>query len=108
MTEEQNFNHRARNQNCIKYEPAHEIMALFVLRKFILQTSMCCYPVGLDVWFLVESFIYFHTLCVWIALGRLHRCAGSPEPTLVAYVISTIISLAGSYYFCIGYRKQDD
>ena len=40
-------------------EPAHEIMALFVLRKLILQTRM-------------------------------------PEPSLVAYVISTIISYAGS------------
>ena len=29
-------------------------------------------------------------------LVRLHRCAGSPEPSLVAYVISTIISWAGS------------
>ena len=30
-------------------EPAHEIMALFVLRKLILQTRMCRHPVGLDV-----------------------------------------------------------
>ena len=32
-----------------KNEPAHEIMALFVLRKFILQSSMRSHPVGLDV-----------------------------------------------------------
>ena len=31
------------------------------------------------------------------ALVRLRGCAGSPEPSLVAYVISTIISWAGSY-----------
>ena len=31
------------------YEPAHDIMALFVLRKFILQTGMRSHPVGLDV-----------------------------------------------------------
>ena len=31
------------------YEPCHEIMALFVLRKFILQTRMRSHPVGLDV-----------------------------------------------------------
>ena len=30
-------------------EPAHEIMAFFVLRKLILQTRMRNYPVGLDV-----------------------------------------------------------
>ena len=42
-------------------EPAHEIMALFVLRKFILQTHMRSHPVGLDVWFLVGPFVYFHT-----------------------------------------------
>ena len=45
-------------------EPAHEIMALFVLRKLILQTSMRSHPMGLDVWFLVVPFVYFHTLCV--------------------------------------------
>ena len=53
----------------------------------ILQTHMCSHPVSLDVWLLVGLFVYFHTSC---------RCAGSPEPLLVAYyVISTIISWAG-------------
>ena len=93
-------------------EPAHKIMVLFVLRKLILQTRM---PVGLDVWcvvgpwsynrdgsyltFMVGPFVYFHTSCVRTAnaLARLRGCAGSPEPSLVAYVISTIISGAGSY-----------
>ena len=37
-------------------EPAHEIMALFVLRKLILQTRMRSHPVGLDVLFLVRPF----------------------------------------------------
>ena len=32
-----------------KNEPAHEIMALFVLRKLILQTHMRSHPLGLDV-----------------------------------------------------------
>ena len=31
------------------FEPSHEIMALFVLRKPILQTRMCSHPVWLDV-----------------------------------------------------------
>ena len=48
-------------------EPTHEIMALSILRKLILQMCMCSHPVGLDVWLLVRPFIYFHTLCVWTA-----------------------------------------
>ena len=32
-----------------RIEPEHEIMALFVLRKLILQTRMRSHPVGLDV-----------------------------------------------------------
>ena len=79
-------------------EPSHEIMVLFVLRKLILQMCMRSHQVGLDVRYLVGSFIYFHTSCVRTAkpLARLHGCAGSPEPSLVAYVISNIISWAGS------------
>ena len=62
---------------CGSTEPAHEIMALFVLRKRILQMPMCCHPVGLDVWILVGPFVYFHTSCVWTAkaLERLRRLA---------------------------------
>ena len=73
---------------------------LFVLRKLILQTCMRSHPVGLDIRFLVGPFVYFHTSCLRTAkaLARLRRCAGSPEPSLVAYVISTIISWAGSYH----------
>ena len=83
----------------ISFEPSHEIMVLFILHELILQTLMRSHPVGLDVWFLVEPFVYFHTSCVWtaMALARLRRCAGSPEPLLVAYVISTIISWAGPF-----------
>ena len=79
-------------------EQSHELMVLFVLRKLIFQMHMCSHPVGLDVWFLVGPFIYFHTSCVRTAkaLVRLGGCAGSPEPSLVAYVISTIMSWAGS------------
>ena len=57
------------------------------------------HPVGLDVWILVGPFIYFHTSWVQTAkaLARLRGCAGSPEPSLVAKVISTIISWAGSF-----------
>ena len=49
------------------FEPCQMIMVLFVLRKLILQTRMRSHPVGLDVWFLVEPFVYFHISCVWTA-----------------------------------------
>ena len=73
-------------------------MVLFVVRKLILQTRMRSHTVRLDVWFLVRPFDYFHTACVRTAkaLARLRGCAGSPEPWLVACVISTIISWADS------------
>ena len=81
------------------FEPSHEIMVLFVLHRLILQTHMHSHPVGLDVSFWVGPFVYFQTLCVKTAkaLARLRGCAGSPEPSLVAYVISAIISWAGSF-----------
>ena len=82
-------------------------MALFILLKLILQTRMHSHPVGLDVWLLVRPFVYFHTSCVRTAkaLVRLRGCAGSPEPSLVAYVISTIISLAAHFIFIPAYSS---
>ena len=79
-------------------EPTHEIIALIALCKLHLQTRMRSHPMGLHVCFLVRSFVYLYTLCVRTAkaLARLRVCTGSPEPSLVAYVISTIISWAGS------------
>ena len=69
------------------FEPSHGILVLFDLPKLILQTHMRSHPVGLDVWFLVRHFVYFHTLCVK-ALAR-----------PVACVVSTKISWAGSFGF---------
>ena len=40
---------KKRRAILLKNEPSHEIMALFVLRKLILQTCMCSHPVRLDV-----------------------------------------------------------
>ena len=56
------------------------------LRKLSLQTCLCSHPVGLDLWFLVVLFVYFHTLCKRTekALVRLFECTGSPEPSPVA------------------------
>ena len=91
--------HENKEQGNTQYEPSDEIMALFILRKLIFQTRMRSHPVGLDDWFLVGLFVYFHTSCLRTAkaLARLRGCAGSAEPSLVAYVIYTIISWAGSY-----------
>ena len=87
------------------FEPTHEILAPFVLRKLILQIRMRSHPVGLDVWFFVWPFVYFHSSCVRTkkALVRLRRCAGSPEPSLVAYAISTTISWFGSFLFSMAF-----
>ena len=78
------------------YEPTHEIMALIALRKLNLQMRMRSNPLGLHVWFLVRPFVYCHALCVRTAKA-LVRLRIPPEPSLVAYAISTIISWAGSY-----------
>ena len=77
------------------------------LRKLILQTRMRSHPEGLDVRFSFGPFVYFHTSCVLTvkALARLRGCAGSPEPSLVAYVISTNISWAGSFDVVSGLRN---
>ena len=93
------YHYIARNDSFI-CEPAHEIMALFDLRKLILQKRMHSHQVGLDIWFFVGPSIYFHTWCMRTAkaLEKLRGCAGSPEPSLVACVISSIISWAGSYF----------
>ena len=58
------------------FESTHEILALFVPRKFILQTCIRSHPVGLDVWFLVGSFVYFHSSCVRTAKALARAFAG--------------------------------
>ena len=80
-------------------EPAHDIMVRFVLRKLILQTHMRSHPVGLDV-FLVGPFDHFHTSYVRTAkaLERLRGCTGSPELSLVAFVVSAVISMSWFKY----------
>ena len=85
------------------FEPCHEVMVLFVLSKILLQTRMRSHPVRLDVWFLIGPFVYFHTSCVQTAkaLARLHGCTGLPDPSLVAYVINTKVSCAGSIDLCL-------
>ena len=87
----------------ITYEPAHETTALFVLCKFTPQPRTHSYQVRTDVRPLVGSHVYFHISCVRTARApaKLCGCAGSPEPPLVAYVISTIISRVGRKEDCI-------
>ena len=81
-------------------EQAHEIMALFVLRKLIFQTRNRSHPVWLDFWFLVGPFVYFHTSCMRTAKALARLCG-----SLVAYVISTIISWAGSNFILIQHQR---
>ena len=64
--------------NFFRYEPAHEIMALFFPRKLILQTRMHSHQVGLDVWLLVSPFVYIHSSCVRTAKA-LARLRITPE-----------------------------
>ena len=54
----------------ISNEPAHEIMALFILRKHILQTRMRNHPVGLDVWFLVRG---LSSISILLSVWKLWR-----------------------------------
>ena len=63
----------------------------FVLCKLVLQTRTRNHTFGLDV----GLFVYFHTVCE--GSGETAGCTGSPEPSLDAHVISTIISWAGSF-----------
>ena len=70
----------------LTFEPSHEITVLFVCRKLILQTCMS------DFWLDPSSTSMLICVRTAKALARLHGCAGSPEPSLVAYVTITIIS----------------
>ena len=88
-------------QTIFKKRHLSHVMRLWYFPSFVnslLQTRMRSHPVGLDVWFLVGPFVCFHTSYVRRAkaLARLRGCAGSPEPSLVAFVISTKISWASS------------
>ena len=76
------FNNICPDSSCEKesFEPSHESMVCFVLRKLILQTHTRRHPEGLDAWFWVGPFVYFHTWCVrtvrirrlaWAFAGRL-------------------------------------
>ena len=44
------------------FEPSHEIMVLFILRKLLFFQTRS-HPVGLDVWFVIRSYIY-HYGCI--------------------------------------------
>ena len=101
-----NFGETLKVKHCYPEVQHHQHHKSHVMRLWyfsssvnsILQTRMRTHPVGLDIWFLVRPFVYFHTSCVQTAkaLARISLRAGSHEPSLVIYVISTIISWAGS------------
>ena len=79
----------------VSFEPTHKIMVLFVCHKLILQMSMHSqWGYMSEFWSDSSSTSILH-VCEQRRLWR--ECAGSPEPWLVAYVISTIISWTGSF-----------
>ena len=96
------FSGRVMNKGI--FEPVHEIMALFVFRKLVLQTRQWGWMS--DVWSDALSTPILH-VCKQRKLWRhrrpakvqasLRNRAVSPESSLVAYVISTIISRDGSF-----------
>ena len=83
---------------------SHLMRLWHFLSSVLIQTRMRRHSVGLDVWFLVGSFVYFHTSCVRTAkaVARLRGCTRLSEPSLVAYVISIMISWAGANITCDG------
>ena len=84
-------------------------MALFVLRKTILQTRIRGHPVGPGDWCLVGPFVYFYTLCMRTAkaLARLPGCAGLPELSLAGSLCDKFhISCAGSNVISDLYTSQ--
>ena len=87
-------------------EPCHEIMVLFVLHKLILQMHLWSSSGARRLIFGQTLRLLPYITCA-NSKGSgetVCGCAGSPEPSLVAYVISTctIISWAGSniHYSC--------
>ena len=66
-----------------------------ILEFIVLQMCMCSTLFGLQTWNFSCSFLKVPTtfLRTAKALARLRLCAGSPEPLLVAYVISTFVSI---------------
>ena len=95
------------------FEPSHEIMALFVLRKLILQTRMRSHVVGLDVWFLGHTLRLFPYYVCANSEGsgetaRLRRLAWAFAGRLCDkyhYLMSWLILMSLSYrgsYECVG------
>ena len=81
------------------FEPTHEKTELSDVQFEILQMRMHSLWKGSDVRLFAWSFLHIPMLYEWTAkaLARLRKCAGSPEPSLVTYVISTFFIWAGSF-----------
>ena len=64
--------------------------------KVLLLTPILTYQAGLEIKMLTPVLINMHPLSMRVAktLARLHGCAGSPEPWLLANAISTKITRA--------------
>ena len=90
-------------------EPSYDKRDRSAVRVEIRQTRMHSCSIEPEMWRCVWSFLLFHkhVLCERTAkaLARQRGCAGSPEPSLVTYVMSTFFSWVGSIYFDRGMCK---
>ena len=89
-------------------KPSHEKTDLSVVQFEILRTRMRSLWNRSEVWLFAWSFLFIPILCgrTAKALARLRACTGSPEPSLVAYVISTFLTWAGSSIVLLSWRRR--
>ena len=79
-------------------EQAQENRDLMVFHFVVLQMFISSPQLGLQTCMFARSFLEVSTTCLGLvkALARLHLCTDPSEPLLVACVISTLFSCAGS------------
>ena len=81
------------------FEPSREKRDIMVIRFVVLQMRMRSSLLGWETCVFAWSFLKVLITCLRTAkaLARLRLCAVSPEPLLVAFVMSTLFSYACSF-----------